>query len=139
MRRSWVLLVVVVAVVMPSRAHTQGSINWHTALPLESIESILFRDCQISARFGCVWTFRDRTWTVYFPTDRIVARKIDGYYKQINFEDLRCASRDLGTVRCRIISVPFDRENLLFIDPVVTGSAGQTWRIGPPVAVRYDR
>ena len=94
----------------------------------------------MSARAGCAWTFQNHTWMVYFPEDRIVARKIDGYYKQINFENLRCASPELQTVvRCRIISVPSDREHMLFIDPVVTGSAGQTWRIDPPRAVRYDR
>jgi hypothetical protein len=42
-------------------------------------------------------------------------------------------------VRCRIINVPFDREHMLFIDPVVTGSVGQAWRIDPPTAIRYDR
>ncbi|MCW5690280.1 MAG: hypothetical protein KIT76_17185 [Pseudolabrys sp.] len=139
MRRLWVLAAVVLAVSMPSRAQAQGSMNWYTALPKESIETIYFRDCQISVRFGCSWTFQNHTWLVYFPEDRIPARKIDGYYKQINFENLLCVSPGLKAVRCQIISIPFDRVHLLQIDPQSADAGQQTWRIAAPVAVRYDR
>jgi hypothetical protein len=127
------------ASMLSPHAKAQGSINWNTALPRESIAAIVFRGCRISAREGCVWTFQNRTWTVTFPTERIVARKIDGYYKQINFEDLRCASPGLKPVRCRIVSVPFDREHLLLIESPSGDEAAQSWRIPPPVAVGYDR
>ncbi|MBM3527330.1 MAG: hypothetical protein FJX62_04505 [Alphaproteobacteria bacterium] len=140
MRRLWAVAVVVVAASAPSSARAQSGVDWHATPAQQLIESITFKDCRISARLGCAWTFQNYTWMVYFPADRAVARKIDGYYKQINFENLSCASVELqATVPCRIISVPFDREHMLFIDPVTTGSVGQTWRIDAPRAVRYDR
>ncbi|MBM3527329.1 MAG: hypothetical protein FJX62_04500 [Alphaproteobacteria bacterium] len=128
-----------VAVLTSAPANAQGSINWHTALPKESVETIVFRDCRISARESCNWTFQDRRWTIFFPTERIEARKVDGYYKQINFENLRCVSPGLKPVSCRIVSIPFDREHLLMIDAQVADEAQQSWRIAAPVAVRYDR
>jgi hypothetical protein len=68
-----------------------------------------------------------------------VARKIEGYYKQINFENLRCAQPGTKPARCRISSLPFDRAHMLFIEPTVAGEVEQSWRIDPPVAVKYDR
>jgi hypothetical protein len=127
-------------VALPSApAHAQGSIDWHTALPKESIETIVFRDCRISARESCNWTFQDRRWTIFFPTERIVARKIDGYYKQINYENLTCISPGLKPARCSIISVPLDRAHMLLIESPFAQETNQTWRIAAPVAVRYDR
>lgn len=139
MRRLWAVAVVVVAASAPSSARAQSGVDWHATPAQQLIESITFKDCRISARLGCAWTFQNYTWMVYFPADRAVARKIDGYYKQINFENLRCVSPGLKPVSCRIVSIPFDREHLLMIDAQVADEAQQSWRIAAPVAVRYDR
>jgi 5-methylcytosine-specific restriction endonuclease McrA len=139
MNRITALGFLAVAAFAPDRTGAQTSINWHTALPKESVESIAFRNCRISARDSCNWTFQDRRWTIFFPTERIAARKVDGYYKQINFENLRCVSPGLKPTRCHIVSMPFDREHLLLIDPQSGDEGQQTWRIAAPIAVRYDR